>query len=91
MPAAEEGRNIAHNEAKAIQHGPSDNDSLEPCPAFIDGSAAAGEIHHQQCDCGRNDGCNRGDAEDLRIDIPHDLIGLLPHGCGRSRLTERRG
>ena len=56
--------------------------------AFIHGAAAAGKIHHQQCDCGRNDGCNRGNAEDLFVDILHDLVGFFPHGCGRCRQTE---
>ncbi len=51
-----------------------------------------GEIHEQQCYRSGHDGRDRGDSEDLRVDILHDLCGLGPYICCRiSRLAEHHG
>ena len=36
-------------------------------------------------------GRNRGDSEDLRVDILHDFCSLCPNiGCGKGRLAEHQ-
>ena len=90
VPSAvrEEGRYIGHDEAQTVQNRPCDDDTFEPCTAFVHGAATAGEVHQQQRHrCGDNGG-NGGDQKDLVIDVLHDLIGFLPDGGGKDRLAE---
>ena len=63
VPSAirEEGRYIGHDEAQTVENRPGDDDTLEPCAAFVHGAAAAGEVHQQQGHRRGNDGGNGGD------------------------------
>lgn len=86
LAAVEEGSYVCHDEAQTIQDCPGDADTLQPGTAFIDGSATAGEIHHQQGHGGGHDCGDGGNHKNLGIDILHDLIGLRPNRgrCGGS-------
>lgn len=93
VPSAicEEGRHIGHDEAQTVKDRPCDDDTLEPCAAFIHSAAAAGEVHQQQCHRRGDNGGNGGDQKDLVIDVLHDLVGLLPYSRGKDRLAEHGG
>ena len=93
VPSAirEEGRHIGHNKAQTVEDRPGDDDTLEPCAAFIHGTAAAGEVHQQQGHRRGDDGGDGGDQKDLVIDVLHDLVGFLPYSRGKDRLAEHGG
>ena len=80
-----------HNKAQTVEDRPGDDDTLEPCAAFIHGTTAAGEVHQQQGHRRGDDGGNGGDQKNLVIDILHDFVGLLPYSRGKDRLAEHGG
>lgn len=50
------------------------------------------EIDHQQGYCRCDHGGDGGDAEDLGVDVLHDLAGLRPDGGGgKGRTAQQRG
>ncbi len=74
---------LTHTNKKENQYGISS--------AFIHRFTRTGEIHEQQCYRSGHNGRNRGDSEDLRVDILHDFCGLCPNiGCGKGRLAEHQ-
>lgn len=87
----EEGRYIGHDEAQTVEDRPGDDDTLEPCAAFVHGTAAAGEVHQQQGYRRGDDGGDSGDQKNLVIDILHDLVGFCPDGGSKDRLAEHCG
>ena len=90
LTAGEERRDVGHDKAKTVQNRPGDCDTLEPCTRFLDRPAAAGEIHHQQCDGRGDNGGDGGDEKNLLVDVLHDLRCLFPDRRGRSRLDQKR-
>lgn len=80
LTVREEGSDVCHDEAQAVQDTPGNDDPLQPCPAFIYRAAAAGEVHQKQSNgCSHNSG-NGGDQKNLTVHILHDLICLGPDG-----------
>ena len=86
LTAGEERRDVGHDEAESVQDRPGDGDAFEPCARFFDGSAAAREVHHQECDGCGDDGGDGGDEKNLLVDVLHDLRRLFPDRRGRSLL-----
>ena len=73
---------IGHDKAEAVEDDPGDDDALQPGTGLINRAAGSGEIHHEESHrCGDN-GRNRRDSKDLRINILHDFACFLPN-CGR--------
>ena len=90
LTAGEERRDVGHDEAETVQDRPGDRDTFEPCARFLDGPAAAGEIHHQKRNGRSDDGGDGGDKQDLLVDILHDLRRLFPDRRSGGRSGQKR-